>query len=62
MASAVKAKKAAGKLRLSLMAGDIYDFKLVQKVLDNVVLREDVQKVNVVRPRETDDWDIADLL
>lgn len=58
--SAAKAKKAAGKL--SLMAGDIYDFKLVQKALDNAVPRENVQKVNVVRPRETDDWDIADLL
>ncbi|KAJ7069348.1 ribonuclease H-like domain-containing protein [Mycena amicta] len=60
VASAKGKKKAAGKL--SLMAGDIYDFKLVQKALDNVVPREEVQKVNVVRHGESEDWDIMDLL
>ncbi|KAJ7050200.1 hypothetical protein C8F01DRAFT_1264282 [Mycena amicta] len=54
-----KKKKAAD---LSLMAGDIYDFKLVQKALDNIVPREEVQKVNVVRRGDTEDWDIEDLL
>ncbi|KAJ7214045.1 ribonuclease H-like domain-containing protein [Mycena pura] len=48
--------------QLSLMGGDIYDFALVKKALDNVVPQEKVQKVDVVRQTSQGDWNIEDIL
>ena len=44
------------------MGGDVYDLKLVQKVLENVVPRDEVQKANIVRKDGVADWNINDLL
>ena len=47
---------------LSLMGGDVYDLKPVQKALENVVPPEEVQKVKIVRKAGMTDWNIDDLL
>ncbi|KAJ7194560.1 ribonuclease H-like domain-containing protein [Mycena pura] len=60
LTAAVKPRKAAKDL--SLMGGDIYDFELVKKALDNIVPRAEVKKVDVVRDNGRGRWKIDDLL
>lgn len=59
VAVAAKKKKAS---ELSLMGGDIYDFTCIKKALNNVVPREEVKKVDVVRKRMGRSWDIEAML
>ncbi|KAJ7230543.1 ribonuclease H-like domain-containing protein [Mycena pura] len=60
VAAAMKKQKKPSEL--SLMGGDIYDFALVKKALDNVVPQEDVKKVDVVRKRTGGAWNIEAML
>ena len=44
------------------MGGATYDFTCAKKALDNVVPREEVKKVDVVRKRIGRSWDIQAML
>ncbi|KAK7008485.1 DUF659 domain-containing protein [Favolaschia claudopus] len=46
----------------SLMKGEIYDFKLVKKALDNVIPVEESAGLNVVKDKGGEDWSIDDLV
>ncbi|KAJ7208281.1 ribonuclease H-like domain-containing protein [Mycena pura] len=62
LAAVGKHRKSKAARQLSLMGGDLYNFALVKKALDNVVPQEVVQTVDVVRGKQSGTIDIDSLL